>query len=249
MATIAQATDRDVGRLAEELSGGLRSRGSFAEAAQWFACELADRFPSIVLARVFATVPHSRLPQPERDAAASAAAGVALFPATEVLTLFGSAGVRPEWNDRRRSRGHLAIPLVSRAHVDDIPMVSRLLSDLRFRLDDDPHPSPFVTRAFANANGLFYIPDAETALDHRGRKIVPAADFVREHGVRSVFGFGGSYVIQRMFVSTIVFTRETIEKSSAMNFLQLSSAYKAGTTRLVSRGLLFDGDAVATSNG
>ncbi len=249
MALIARATSDEIWQLAEQLADGLRSMRSFEQAAQWFVGRLAEQFPSIVLARVFATIPRDRLPREESAAAVAAAGGVSLFPSTEVLTLFGSVGARPEWNQRRNSESHLAIPLVSREHVDGIPMVSRLLSDLRYRLDDDPEPSPFVTRAFANANGLFYVPDATTTLDDRGRAIVPATEFVREHGVRSVFGFGGSYVIQRMFVSTIIFTQESITKTNAMNFLQLSSAYKAGTTRLVSRGLLFDGDDVAMSNG
>src|SRR6202022_3959019 len=108
-------------------------------------------FPSIVLARVLGRVPYSRLPVAESCAANAAAGGVALFPSTDVLTLLGTSGAQPAWNDRHRSRAHLAIPLVSRAHVDGIPMVSRLLSDLRYRLRADEDVSPFVTRAFANA--------------------------------------------------------------------------------------------------
>jgi hypothetical protein len=128
-------------------------------------------------------------------------------------------------------------------------MVARLLRDLRYRLDGDAAPAPYVTRAFANANGLFYVPDASTTVDDKGRRIVPAADFVREHSVRTVFGFGGSYVIRPMFVSTIVFTQERLTKDAAMNFLQLSSAFKAGTTRFTNRGLLFDTEEPAWSNG
>ena len=226
----------------------LRAMPALEIAAQWFVRELRARFPSIVLARVFGTVPADRLPPAER-AAADAAAGVALFPRTDVLTLFATAGTQPAWNERHRSEAHLAIPLVSRAHVENIPMVSRLLSDLRYRHPGDPAPAPFVMRAFANANGLFYLPDAATALDERGRKVIPAADFVREHSIRSVFGFGGSYVIQPTFISTIVFTQESITKETAMHFLQLSSALKAGTARLVNRGLLFGGEGAARGNG
>lgn len=249
MAKIADSTYEDVERLAEEMSQGLRSCESLVAAAQRFAQHLTRKFPSIVLARVFGTVPYSRLPDAERDAANAAAGGVALFPGTDVLTLLGTAGTQPEWNDRHRSRAHLAIPLVSRAHVDAIPMVARLLSDLRYRLRDDEDVSPFVTRAFANANGLFFVPDAAVTRDEKGRNVIPAQDFVLQHGVRSVLGFGGSYVILPMFVSTIAFTQEKITKQTAMNMLQLSSAFKAGTTRFVSRGRVFEGDPAVSSNG
>jgi hypothetical protein len=249
MALIERTTYEEVEQLAEELSPGLRSAGSFENAAQWFAAQLTARFPSIVLARVFATVPHARLPLPESTSAASAAGSISLFPTTEVLTLFGTAGSRPEWNARRRSRAHLALPLLNRGQIDETPMISRLLSDLRFRLETDTSDAaPFVTRAFANANGLFYVSDAATTLDDKGRRVVPAADFVSEHRIGTVFGFGGSYVVQPMFVSTILFTQERISKQTAMHFLQLSSTFKGATSRFVTRGLLFERERVASQN-
>jgi hypothetical protein len=52
-----------------------------------------------------------------------------------------------------------------------------------------------------------------------------------------------------MFVSTIVFTRESITKQTAMHFLQLSSAFKAGTTRFVRRGQIFGRDDTVSSRG
>ena len=249
MALIARTTYEDVERIGEELTLALRTADSLEAAAQSFVTQLVRRFPSVALARVFGTVRLNRLPSAESVAAGTAAGGVGLLPSTEVLTLLGTAGARPEWNDRHRSQAHLAIPLVSRAHVDEIPMVARLLADLRYKLNDDATTSAFVTRAFANANGLFFVPDAATTRDEKGRNIVPAADFIREHEIRSVFGFGGSYVIQPMFVSTVLFTRESLTKAAAMNFLQLSSAFKAGTSRFVSRGMLFGGEAAARSNG
>ncbi len=249
MALIERSTYDDVERFAEEVSAGLRSARSFESAAQLFAEQLTARFPSVVLARVFATVRHARLPPRESAFAASVAGHVSLFPTTEVLTLFGTAGARPAWNDRRRSHGHLAIPLLNRGQIDDAPMISRLLRDLRFRLDSDAdETAPFVTRAFANANGLFYVHDAATTVDDQGRRVIPAAEFVREQGVGSVFGFGGSYVIQPMFVSAILFTKERIAKQTAMHFLQLSSTFKGATSRFIMRGLLFERDRVASQN-
>jgi hypothetical protein len=250
MALIERSTYEDVERLAEELSLGLRSARSFENAAQGFAERLTAQFPSLVLARVFATVPHARLPGRERAFATSLAGEISLFPTSDVLTLFGTSGTRPAWNERRRSRDHLAIPLLNRGQIDEAPMISRLLSDLRFRLEPAASESaPFVTRAFANANGLFYVADAAATLDEKGRLVIPAAEFVRDHDVGTVFGFGGSYVIQPMFVSTILFTKERVTKQTAMHFLQLSSAFKGATSRFVTRGLLFETEHVACQNG
>jgi hypothetical protein len=251
MALIERSTYEDVERLAEELSPGLRSARSFESAAQGFAEQLIARFPSLVLARVFATVPHARLPGPERAVATSLAGEISLFPTSDVLTLFGTSGTRPAWNDRRRSRDHLAIPLLNRGQIDQAPMISRLLADLRFRLEEPPasESAPFVTRAFANANGLFYVADAGTTLDEKGRLVIPATEFVRDHDIGTVFGFGGSYVVQPMFVSTILFTKERVSKQSAMHFLQLSSAFKGATSRFVTRGLLFEHERVACQKG
>lgn len=242
-ATIARSTPADIDELAEILLAGLRAAASLSDAAEWFTAHLARHFPSIALIRVFTTTTFSRLPPLESDFARALAGSVALLPSTEILTLLGSAGTEPEWNGRRHSRGHLAIPLLDRARLAEIPMVSRLLDDLRFQLQSETADSvPFVTRAVANANGLFYVEDAATAVDAAGRKIISATDFVRNHRIHSVFGFGGSYVMKPMFVATIVFTQERITKQTAMQFMKLSSTFKAGTTRFMTRGQIFDAE-------
>jgi hypothetical protein len=246
MALLASTTYESIEHMAQRLAVGLRSTRSLEAAAERFVGRLAEEFPSIVLARVFGTMPFSGLPPAERAAARVAADGLTLLPNTDTLTLFATVGARPQWNERRRSQAHLAIPLVSSAHVDNIPMVSRLLKDLRYRLDDGEDATPFVTRALANANGLFYVPDAATTLDEKGRRVIPASDFVRDHAIQTVFGFGGAYAIHPMFVSAIVFTQESITKQTAMRFLQLSSVFKAGTARLVNRGLLFADEPAAS---
>jgi len=247
MALIALANYNDLELLSAQLAGGLRAASSLEGGAQWFAEQMAARFPSVVLARVFATLEFAQLPAPERDAARAAARENVLVPETDVLTLLGSAGRQPEWNDRRRSRQHRAIPLLGREQVEGIPMVSRLLRDLRYHHKPEPsEPTRLVTRAVANANGLFFVPHAATTVDERGRRVIPAAEFVAAHRVASVFGFGGAYLSQATFVATILFTTEVLRQENAMHFLRLSSAFKAATTRLVSRGLFFEPDAADT---
>ena len=112
--SFSSTTYHEVEYFGEVLAEELRSATSFEVASRSLARALRSRYPSIVLARVFATVPVEKLPPREREFANSASADVALFSTAEVLTLFASVGVRPEWNDRVQSRSHLAIPLVNR---------------------------------------------------------------------------------------------------------------------------------------
>ena len=228
-------------RFSGSLFASLRAAESFEAAAGRFAEALASRFHSIALARVFATVEYKRLPQLEREFASSLVSKLVLFPTTEVLTLFGTAGSEPAWCDRRRSQGHLAIPLLNRQSIDAAPMIAKLLNDLHFTVNtESPAPQRPATRAFANANALCHIADAATTVDVLGRPIIPASDFVRSYGIRTVIGIGGSYIVARMFVAIVLFTTETIPKETAMHLLQLSSTFKAATTAVVRRDAFFE---------
>ena len=76
-------------------------------------------------------------------------------------------------------------------------------------------------------------------MDSKGRRIIAARDFVQEHGVKTVFGFGGAYGLTGTFVVTVLFTRETIARSQAERFMRLTSQLKASTMRPVGRRRLF----------
>ena len=242
---IREITYEDLERFWKEFAPAARSLASLQEVAQAFAEALFARFKeSIVLTRVFATVTLDLLPPRDRAFAQRFAAehGVTepLSEATSVLSLLGTCGEEPRWNDRANSADHLAIPLVSEAFVGAIPMISRLLGEIGFEpLWESTANAEFVTKALANVNGIFYVTDARTTVDERDRKIIPAQDFVNGHAIRTVFGFGGSYLSQAMFITVIVFSRETILRMEAMKFVPLISSLKAGTTRLIKRGEIF----------
>ncbi|GAC1660061.1 MAG: hypothetical protein NVS4B13_07260 [Candidatus Elarobacter sp.] len=214
------------------------------EVAQRFTGALYERFAgSIVLTRTFATTELRTLPPADREfvegfARANGLAGE-LTESTPVLSLLGTRGVEPEWDDRRRSRGHLGIPLPSHGFVRDIPMIARLLQEIGFTPAWAGLNSGFVTKTLANLNGIFYVGDARTAQDELGRNIIPAMDFVQRYQVRTVFGFGGSYLSGNTFIATIVFCRDEISRREAMKFVPLIGLLKAATTRLVRRNAVF----------
>ena len=125
----------------------------------------------------------------------------------------GTRGRDPRWNSRHTSRGHLGIPLVSMEFVEAIPMIARLLKELGATLEGrEDMDTTIVTSSLGRVAGAFYVEDAETDVDQQGRRVIAARDFVREHGVRTVFGFGGAYPVAKTFLAVVVFTRETIER-------------------------------------
>ncbi|HEY6233534.1 MAG TPA: hypothetical protein VIW69_00350 [Candidatus Elarobacter sp.] len=234
----------DLEALWSRLEPSLDGVRSLEEVARLFTDALYERFASsVVLARVFATVELQQLPPGDRAFVERFAASVGgldeLTDATPVLSLLASRGVEEAWNDRRRSQDHLAIPLLSERFVAEIPMISRLLNEIGFTPAWSGAGSGFVTKTFANVNGIFYVDDARTAVDERERSIIPATAFVERYGIRTVFGFGGSYIGRHTFISAIVFCRDEISRSQALRFIPLIGSLKAATTRLVNRGAIF----------
>ena len=234
----------DLETLWRDLEPSLAGLRSLEEVARLFTDALYERFASsVVLARVFATVELHQLPAEDRAFverfAASSGGAEKLTESTPVLSLLASRGVEEAWNDRRGSRDHLGIPLLSERFIAEIPMISRLLNEIGFAPAWRGSESGFVTKTLANVNGIFYVGDARTAADDRDRNIIPATAFVERYGVRTVFGFGGSYLGRHMFISAIVFCRDEIARSQAMRFIPLIGSLKAATTRLVNRGAIY----------
>jgi len=86
---------------------------------------------SIVLARLFATVPFGELPAYNQEfvnkLADSTGITQLINDKTYILSLLGTHGVEENWNARLNSQGHIGIPLASADFIDSIPMMSRLL--------------------------------------------------------------------------------------------------------------------------
>ena len=244
LARMDDATYDDLEALWQGLQPSLAGVRSLEDAARLFTDALYERFESsVVLARVFGTVEVRQLPTDDRafvERFAVASGGTEkLSESTPVLSLLASRGAETAWNDRRRSQNHLGIPLLSERFVAEIPMISRLLNEIGFAPAWRGSESGFVTKTLANVNGIFYVGDARTAVDDRERNIIPATEFIERYGIRTVFGFGGSYLGRPMFISAIVFCREEIARSQVMRFIPLIGSLKASTTRLVNRGAIF----------
>ncbi len=209
-------------------------------AAQGFVDDLSASFSSIVLARLFLVVPFGSLPPEDRAFASALVKDSALLSAsTRVLSLLGTAGREHEWNDRLRSRGHLAVPLLSQELVQGIPMLARLLAELEvdFAALDDGRAIA-STRMLGGQNAKFFVGDASTARNARGDYVIPARDFVTKHSVRTVFGMGGAYVDGTLAVA-VVFSSETIDPLVVARFPSLISNFKMATAKSFAAGHLY----------
>jgi histone H3/H4 len=241
---IEQSTQATVADLWARVESTVEGVARLEEAAQTVARALHTHHEeSVVLARLFVTVPFSRLPGENREwvrnLAEAAGAGGELRESTPILSLIGTHGEESAWCDRRRSRGHVGIPLISASFIEAVPMISRLLKELGVPVEwVDRHDSEMVINAIGNAAGLFFVDSATDAVDHAGRKIITAQDFVAERAIKSVFGVGGAYSSGQILV-IICFCRDGFTREIAQRFLPLVSLFISKTTDLADPSRVF----------
>lgn len=241
---IEQANASSISGLWAKVEPKVQQAKTLSEAAQALTSAIYNQFTdSVVLARLFVTVPFDDLPPTNKqfvqNLAKSAGADTALKNTTPVLSLMGSTGQESDWNSPSKSKGHLGIPLISSAFVGAIPMISRLLKELGVPIDwIDSHDSEIIKKSVGASAGLFFVDDAARATDNEGRKIIAAQDFVSKYNVKSVFGIGEAYANGQMAVN-VVFCRDNFARSSAEHFLNLMSSFKNTSAPLVASSKLF----------
>lgn len=188
--------------------------------------------PALALARLYKT---HRLDELEPDlqtfARAHATATGELRDDTPCLTLLGTAGTQPEWNDRTRSRDHRAIPLRNRSSLEAAPMVFELTRQFGFDEEAILEPNPLnVATADRTPGGVFFVEEAANS-PH-----IPAQDFVERFGIRSVIGFGGALPSGYVF-AVILFSTVAVDKGAADSFAPLAAATELVLLPFVERRL------------
>ena len=137
------------------------------------------------------------------------------------LTLFGTAGEKPEWNKRDRSRHYRSIPLAGTQSISQFPMVSQLLQQLG--VDFTSRRQPESDRPIDQANhilNVFHVAEA------KGSHFVPAQEeFVIPFGIESVLGFGG-LLPSKEFFAVILFSKQKISRETAELFKPLAISVK-----------------------
>ncbi|HUR15611.1 MAG TPA: SpoIIE family protein phosphatase [Mycobacteriales bacterium] len=212
----------DAVRACSELRTCTRGASSLEAAAQRVVTHLRSAFvdpetgaSAFVLARVFKTEELRNLPPALAEVGRAAhAAG----PRDRFLTLLATAGDEPQWCDRRQSLHHQLIPVLSAETVEQAPMVSALVRELGVGIDAVVHGASEAESMRVDF-GVFHV---ERAL---GSSRVPAQDFVREHGVQSVVGFGGLLPSGHTF-AVVLFSRVPVSTESARLFQTVALSVK-----------------------
>ncbi len=237
--------------LKEKIEKVLRACSSLEEAAQTFTNLLFEEFEeAIVLIRFFATIPFKKLPISLQFAVNKLAdvegMTTLINDDTPVLTLLGSRG----GEEIRNFRQYFGIPLASTDFIDSIPMVSQLLKELGFDLNWEKDRGKTIqerdieTNSTGFLSGVFYIPDAQHAVNTKGEKILSVLDRVATYNletiseVETIFGVGGAY-ISGPFIAIILFSQESLEKEVVERFMPLANYFKTSTLKLVLNGRIF----------
>ena len=241
---LADVTSAAVSELWESVEAKVSDSEALEVAAQTLAKGLHTHFDeSVVIARVFVTVPYGDLPDFNRDFVDNLVSGAGvqdeLNASTPVLSLVGTHGHESAWCDRLQSQGHVGIPLISSSFVGSIPMITRLLQELGLSLDwVDSQDSGVLVETIGHSAGLFYVEDAAETKDSEGRDVIAAQDFVAAHNVKSVFGTGRAYGGGQLAV-VVVFCRDQISREAAEEFIDLANLFHNKTAGLAATGKVF----------
>jgi hypothetical protein len=170
------------------------------------------------LVRFYATHPYGELqPADQEFAAKLLPERTAPWPELRCLTLLGTRGDVPAWNDRTASRGHRSIPLPSTRGVEEAPMIAQLFRQMGADIADVVQPSPqLLADPGKRSYNVFHV------LHAKGSPHIPAQrEFVEPHGIESVVGFGGALPWGEHF-AVILFARTTISARAAGRFRTLA---------------------------
>jgi len=173
------------------------------------------------LVRFYKTHPFRDLDGELQGFALDLLGGTPPSPELKCLVLLATAGDKTEWNSRKSSQGHKAIPLPNEEAVHQAPMVRSLINQLGIPLGMVIRPEPgFLLDMEQRTYNVFLVQEA------LGSAYIPAQrEFVIPCGIRSVLGFGGLLPSGEMF-AVIMFFKVPITRQTADLFKALSLSVK-----------------------
>lgn len=177
--------------------------------------ESGNRASSLV--RFFKTHTYEKLDDELQNFSRSMLGDYSIFPDMKCLTLLATDGENPEWNSRKTSKGHKAIPLPSEQSVQQIPMIRTLILQLGLSISMIVKPDPkLLLDSGQNTYNVFHVSEATDSLHIPAQK-----EFVIPYGIKSVLGFGGVLPSGDLF-AVIMFLKFPVSKEVANFFKTLS---------------------------
>ncbi|KST64535.1 pentapeptide repeat-containing protein [Mastigocoleus testarum] len=196
---------------------------------------LPDGNSACALVRFFKTHPYQELPEDLQESAQGILKGREIHNATKCLTLVATAGDNSQWNSRKLSVGHKAIPLVDEDSVARIPMISQLISQFGVSVENVIKPDPEIILNLGKRTfNVFYIPEAMNS------PYIPAQEeFVIPYQIKSVLGIGGMLLSGNIF-TIILFSKIEIPFHVTHLFKWVAMYAKIATNSVEGDKNLFD---------
>lgn len=204
---------------------------------------LPDGDSACALVRFFKTHPYEGLPQDLQESAQQTLKRYDIHNDTKCLTLLATAGDNPQWNSRKNSVGHKAIPLVDEDSVARIPMISQLIWQFGLTIENVIKPDPDIILNLGKRTfNVFYIPEAINS------PYIPAQEeFVIPYGIKSVLGIGGMLLSGNIF-TIILFSKIEIPFHVTHLFKWVAMYAKIATNAVEGDKNLFDRSLITPNN-
>jgi hypothetical protein len=235
----------ETAEILEKIRPGIEQASSLQDALQVLTSTLMEDYAnSVALVRAFVTVSFHTLPESKKQFVQNIVSDVpnvdTIPDDTPVLSLLATSGQEPDWNDVAKSKRHTGIPLMSADFVAEIPMVARLLTDLGIASDLGVDEGLTYSDDPMSHVRAFYVGDALTDVDGRGRKVIVNQEFVERYGIKTVFGGGGAYPrFPQNVLALIFFTKEHVERDVATAFEPFIASVQAITEKFLANDRVF----------
>lgn len=204
---------------------------------------LPDGNSACALVRFFKTHPYEGLPPDLQGSAQQILKKGDIHNDTKCLTLLATAGDNAQWNSRKTSVGHKAIPLVDEDSVARIPMISQLILQFGLTVENVIKPNPEIILNLGKRTfNVFYIPEAINS------PYIPAQEeFVIPYEVKSVLGIGGMLLSGNIF-TIILFSKIEIPFHVTHLFKWVAMYAKIATNSVEGDKNLFEKSPVTLNN-
>ena len=167
--------------------------------------------------RFFITYPYEKLDSELRRHTRTVLGGKDLHdPGLRCQTLLASAGIEPDWNDRRRSRRYKVLPLTEQI-VDAVPMYAQVkdIFGIIMNREVSQDPQLLVELEHETYNVLH-------VMDVPGNPYIPDQEhLVLPYGIRSVLGLYGMLPSCNLF-TMLVFSKAQIPRETSEYFKTLA---------------------------
>jgi hypothetical protein len=176
--------------------------------------------PACLLVRLFTIHLYRDLDQECQQSAQALLEEAPIHPSTPCLTLLASAGLCPEWNDRRLAGSQRSIPLTGHQLNRRFPLLSRLLVKIGIGIAPESPDLATIRDATHQRPQVFLESTPEPNFPVRRE-----ADISPPHPLSCVLGFGERLPSGNAFV-VMLFSTVPIHEKQAAQFSTIASSVK-----------------------